>query len=309
MIISASRRTDIPAFYSEWFMNRIKGGYFYKVNPFNKKQVKGISLAPKDVDVIVFWTKYPKPILPHLDELNKRGYNYYFQYTINGYPEILEPNLPSLNQRIDVFKKLCDETDKKQVVWRYDPIIYSNITPINYHIEKFEEIASEIHKYTSRVVISFLDIYGKTKIKLNKLEKNKNIRVKDIVDYKDKLIKISNEIKNIADKYEIEIRSCGETDNPSANIIKPGSCIDKDLINKVFDLNIELKKDKNQREQCLCAISEDMGIYDTCKFACTYCYADNSMKAVKNKVEDHNPKSSVLIGECDKKFYKQDTLF
>ena len=125
MIISASRRTDIPAFYSEWFMNRIREEYFYKVNPFNKNQVKGISLAPEDVDAIVFWSKHPKPIIPHLKKLNEKGYNYYFQYTMNNYPEILEPNLPELSKRIDVFKKLSSQTSPKQVVWRYDPIIYT----------------------------------------------------------------------------------------------------------------------------------------------------------------------------------------
>ncbi|MFW6281743.1 MAG: DUF1848 domain-containing protein [bacterium] len=309
MIISASRRTDIPAFYSEWFMNRIRNEYFYKVNPFNKNQVKGISLAPKDVDAIVFWSKQPKPMLPHLKELNEKGYNYYFQYTMNNYPEILEPNLPELSKRIEVFKKLSSQTSPKQVVWRYDPIIHSSITPIDFHLEKFDYIASEICNYTERVVISFLDIYGKTKRKLKKLQKNNDIEFKDIVEYNDKLIKISTEIKKIANNYGLEIESCGELDNDSAKIIKPGACIDKDLINDLFDLNLEVKKDKNQRSQCLCVNSEDMGSYDTCKFACTYCYANNSQKAVNNKTKKHNPESSVLIGECDKNFYKQDSLF
>lgn len=309
MIISASRRTDIPAFYSKWFINRIKAGYFFKVNPFNPKQVKGISLAAEDVDVIVFWTKNPQPILKYISELNKRGYKYYFQYTLNAYPEVFEPYLPDLRKRIEVFKELSEKTNRKQVIWRYDPIIYSNITPIKFHLDKFEEIASQIHNYTTRVVISFLDIYGKIKKRLNKLEKNKSIKVKDIVEYEEELLYISRELKNIADKYGLEIRSCGETDNFSADIIKPGSCIDKDLINQVFDLKLDLKKDKNQREQCLCVSSVDMGIYDTCKFSCIYCYGNNSMNAVKNKIKDHNPESSILIGECKEKYFIRESLF
>jgi len=309
MIISASRRTDIPAFYSKWFMNRIREGYFHKVNPYNKNQVKGIDLSPDNVDAIVFWSKYPQPMLKYLNELDDKGYNYYFQYTINDYPEILEPRIPKLDKRIETFKKLSEKTSKKQVIWRYDPVIFSNITHIDFHLEKFEKIASELQDYTFRVVISFLDIYGKTERKLNKLQKEHDINFKDIVNYKEKLIKISKKLKEIADNYKLQIESCGETDNKSADIIKPGSCIDADLINEVFNLNLKLKKDKGQRKQCLCATSEDMGSYDTCQFSCTYCYANNSIKAVKNKVEKHDPESSVLIGECEKEFYKQDSLF
>src|SRR6056297_3462321 len=132
MIISASRRTDIPAFYSDWFMNRIREGYYFKVNPFNKNQKKGISLDSKEVDMIVFWSKYPEPMIEYIDELSSKGYNFYFQYTLNNYPEILEPRLPDLEKRIEVFKKLSEKIGKKRVIWRYDPIIISNKTPMEF---------------------------------------------------------------------------------------------------------------------------------------------------------------------------------
>jgi len=309
MIISASRRTDIPAFYSDWFMNRIREGYYFKVNPFNKNQKKGISLDSKEVDMIVFWSKYPEPMIEYIDELSSKGYNFYFQYTLNNYPEILEPRLPDLEKRIEVFKKLSEKIGKKRVIWRYDPIIISNKTPMEFHFNQFEKIASELSSYTFRVVISFLDIYGKTQRKLKKLEKEYNIKVTDIVENDKKLKEMSRKIKQIAEKYNLEIESCGEKDNLSAKIIIPGSCIDGKLINELTGKNTSYNKDTNQRSQCLCVESEDMGIYDTCRFVCTYCYANNSKKAVENKISKHNKNSSVLIGECDKNFYQQDTLF
>lgn len=123
MIISASRRTDIPAFYSEWFMNRIRAGYCTMVNPYNHKQVSYVSLCPEDVDVIVFWAKNPLPLMPQLQELDDRGLRYYFQYTLTGYQESMEPNLPRIDKEIDTFKKLANLIGPAKVIWRYDPVV------------------------------------------------------------------------------------------------------------------------------------------------------------------------------------------
>lgn len=311
MIISASRRTDIPAFYSEWFMNRIEDGYFFKVNPFNPNQKKGISLSPHKVDVIVFWTKYPGPLMEHLEELDRRGYQYYFQFTLNAYPTFFEPEMPSLKKRINLFQKLSDRIGKEKVIWRYDPIILSNVTKRDYHLEKFQYIANRLSNYTSRVIISFLDIYRKNKGKLNSLKKEKDIQVYDIVEYKYKkeLISFSKRLREIAYHNYLTIQSCGEVDNVSSQIIPPGKCIDDQLISKVFDIDLVGKTDKNQRDSCLCIKAEDMGVYNTCKFNCTYCYATTSMRAVKNKLSNHSSDSSVLVGECEKKFREQSSLF
>jgi len=123
MIISASRRTDIPAFYADWFMTRIREGFFHRVNPFNSKQVSAFSLKPEHLDAICFWTKNPKPLLQHLDELDQQGYNYYFQFTLNPYNKTFEPHVPALEERIATFKELAGRIGSERVVWRYDPII------------------------------------------------------------------------------------------------------------------------------------------------------------------------------------------
>jgi len=135
MFIGASRRTDIPAFYSEWFMNKIEIGFCKTINPFNAKQIKTVSLKPKDVDAIVFWTKNPEPMLKYINKLENIGYRYYFQFTLNDYPKELEPKVPIVTERIATFKKLSEMIGKQRVIWRYDPIIFSNVTDLNYHKE------------------------------------------------------------------------------------------------------------------------------------------------------------------------------
>jgi DNA repair photolyase len=159
MIISASRRRDIPAFYADWFMNRVREGYFHRVNPFNSNQVSGFSLKPEDVDPICFWTKNPRPLMKHLNELDERGLKYYFQLTLNPYDKTIEP--PTLEERIATFKELASLVGPERVVWRYDPIILSSVTPVEWHLEQVEQIATKLQDATRRLVFSFYDFYGK----------------------------------------------------------------------------------------------------------------------------------------------------
>ena len=161
MIISASRRTDIPAFYSEWFFNRIKEGFLYVKNPMNTHQVSRIDLSPEVVDCIVFWTKNPEPIIDDLDKLEK--YKYYFQVTVSGYGKDVEPGIPDKNEVIiPAFKRLSEKIGKKKVIWRYDPILLNQKYTIDYHAKAFSKIAEELEGFTERVVISFVDLYSKT---------------------------------------------------------------------------------------------------------------------------------------------------
>ena len=171
MIISASRRTDIPAFYSNWLMNRIRDGYCLVPNPHNAKQVSRVSLHPNDVEAIVFWSKNPAPLLPHLGKLDKLGFHYYFQFSLNDYPRALEPNIPSLNDRVATFKDLSRLVGPLRVVWRYDPIIISDVTPFEFHRERFTWIAEELKGATHRVMVSIVDFYQKTERRLSQLEK------------------------------------------------------------------------------------------------------------------------------------------
>ncbi len=281
-IISASRRTDIPAFFADWFMNRIRAGYFHSVNPFNAKQVKVVSLAPQDVDAIVFWTKNPKPLLPHLDELDKRGYRYYFQFTLNPYGEIFEPHVPPLAERIAVFRELSRRIGPHRVIWRYDPIIVSDVTPIEYHREMIASTAAALQGHVKRMVFSFLDFYGKVAGRINELEKARGIRVIDVTDEsrREEMLRFAAWIKQIGDHYGLEVLSCAEQFDFVRLGIDHGSCIDGRLIRFLLGIGKDFPKDKNQRGACLCAESIDMGMYNTCSFQCTYCYANLNPKNI-----------------------------
>ncbi|MNJ35213.1 hypothetical protein D3C77_299430 [compost metagenome] len=297
MIISASRRTDIPAFFGEWFMKRIEEGYFYRINPFNPNQVSGFSLKPEDVDVIVFWTKNPKPFIKHLKALDEKGYRYYFQFTLNDYPKALEPYVPSIGQRIDTFQTLSRQIGADKLVWRYDPILISSITPISYHLDKLQHLSSQFKGYTHKLVISFMDFYNKTEKKIERLEKEHQIRVSDITlpEHKEELEKFADAIREIAARNQIQVETCAEALDLDHCGISHGSCIDASLISRLFDLNLNYRKDNNQREACLCTESVDMGVYNTCKFNCVYCYAVQSESAVNKTLEKHNPDSPSLI--------------
>lgn len=166
-IISASRRTDIPAFYAEWFMNRIREGCCYVPNPmYPSQKTKPISLKADDVEIIVFWTRNPAPLMKYLPELDKLGYKYYFQYTIIGYPKDIDPKSPDVEEAIETFKKLSTGIGKERVIWRYDPIFFSNMTSQKWHIEQISNISDELAEYTERVVISFIDGYRKTILRM-----------------------------------------------------------------------------------------------------------------------------------------------
>lgn len=297
MIISASRRTDIPAFYSKWFMNRIEEGYFYSVNPFNHNQVRRVSLSPEDVDVFIFWSKNPAPMLDYLDRLKGLGYRYYFQYTLNSYPKYFEPNIPELDSRINTFKRICEKGGN--VIWRYDPIILSNKTPVTYHIDRFKNISENLKGCTDRVIISFLDFYGKAEKRLKALSEKQGVRVMDItlLSHREELESLAKAIVSIAEANSMKVYSCSEAMDMRRFGIKHGSCIDVNYINENFGLNINYTKDKNQRKECGCAQSVDMGMYNTCTHFCTYCYANYSDNSILNNIKRHNDKSPALTGE------------
>ncbi|MGE5604218.1 MAG: DUF1848 domain-containing protein [Bacteroidota bacterium] len=298
MIISASRRTDIPAFFGEWFSNRIKAGFFYRINPFNPNQVKGFSLLPEDVDAFVFWTKNPQPFFKQLDLIEEIGFNYLFHFTLNDYPPILEPGVPSVSQRLNAFKTLSDRIGPKRIVWRYDPVVLSSLTPVEYHLEKVAKLARELSGYTERLIISFLDFYGKVQKKLNQLSVSNGIRFKDWLDDANLglLEKFAAQIPVLTKANGIQTFTCSEAVELQQYGILPGSCIDGSLINELFGLKKQWKKDPFQRNNCRCAVSVDMGVYDTCKFGCAYCYANTNSKTALKNDQKHFPDSPALIG-------------
>jgi DNA repair photolyase len=298
MIVSASRRTDIPACYPEWFMNRIRDGYFCSVNPFNPKQVSTHSLRPEDVEMIVFWTKNPLPLLRHLRELDDLGYCYYFQFTLNDYPIWLEPGLPPLAQRIEAFIELSDALGSKRVIWRYDPIVLSTETPVDFHIERVGRIAQRLKARTERLTISFLDFYKKITPRLRELEKARGVGLWDIADgnHDDDLSHLCRALKRLALENRLEITTCAENVDLDRFGIWHGSCIDGSLITQLTGTSQDYNKDLGQRKECLCASSVDMGAYNTCRNRCRYCYANSSDDAVRRAVARHLASSPALLG-------------
>jgi len=291
MILSVSRRTDIPAFYSDWFYNRIKEGFVYVRNPMNIHQISKIDINPDVVDCIVFWTKNPKAMLNKIDELN--DYNYYFQFTINPYNQQLELNVPRKGGIMEVFQILSEKIGSNRVVWRYDPILLSHIIDINYHKKYFEEIAKRLSSYTTKCTISFIDNYKKT-------EKNlKGTDSRELLD--NEMIILSKELVKIASAYNIEIQTCAEKIDLESVGVKHGRCIDNAIIEDIVGYQIETKKDKNQRSECGCIESIDIGEYNTCPHNCLYCYANFNKDQVSVKRKQHDPLSPLLIGNITDK--------
>lgn len=287
MILSVSRRTDIPSYYSDWFFNRIKEGFVYVRNPMNLHQVSRIELSPDVVDCIVFWTKNPGPMLDRLDEL--AAYNYCFQFTLTGYGRDMECNVPHKRERmIPVFKELSGRIGKKRVIWRYDPIIFTKVYTPEYHLNAFRQLASALNGYTEKCVISFVDVY--TKIQ-------KKLEVLDWYEPEEKeLREFAVSISRIAKSNGMETGSCAENIDLDSCGIKHNCCIDKTLIEYITGCKLKAGKDRNQRKECGCMESIDIGAYNTCKNGCQYCYANYSGKSVERNYSKHDPASPVLCG-------------
>lgn len=298
MIISASRRTDIPAFYSEWFINRIRAGYCCAVNPFNRKQVSYVSLQPPDVDVIVFWTKDAGPLLRYLGELDSRGFRYYFQYTITGYPRVIEPNTPPLEQSVGTFARLSDMLGKRRVIWRYDPIMFSTLTTPSYHRRRFTELADALASHTTRVVISIVDRYRAAARRLARLAQHGVEEIAAPVGSSDFDATLEDMVA-CADSHGLRVSSCAEEIDLTRYGVVPGKCVDDELIREVFHVEVSHRKDTSQRKECGCVVSRDIGCYDTCLHGCEYCYATRSNVTSANANRDHHSDSPSMVGWHD----------
>lgn len=292
MIISASRRTDIPAFYPEWLMGRLKSGFVDVVNPFNPNQQRRVDLEPESVDAIIFWTRNASPLLKHLPLMDEMGYRYYFLYTITGYPKILEENLPPLQSAIGTFKRLSDSIGPERIIWRYDPIVISSITDPDYHRRNFENIARALSHHTGRVVVSFVNMYKKVRRRLQAISKESAVGFRD--PEAGEIEALSRDLATIAASNALEIQSCAEDPDFSQSGIKPGKCVDNYLLNSSFHTNLPYRKDPHQRKACLCTASVDIGAYDTCGYRCVYCYANSSFERAAAKLKGMDKHSNTL---------------
>lgn len=292
-ILSASRATDVPAFYAEWFMNRIRAGFFRWANPFNPRQVQTVSTAK--VRAIVFWTKDPAGILPHLDELDRRGFQYYFQYTLNDYEaEGYEPRVPPLAARIESFRRLADRLGPERVVWRLDPLLLTERVGVAELLGKAERLAAKLAAHTRKLVFSFADIEGYAAVKRNLARGG--IAAREFA--RGEMEDFARGLAEINGTHGLALATCAEEVDLSVFGIAPNRCVDGELLAKLWPEDAALReflgsrqsrKDTGQRKACGCISSKDIGRYRTCPHLCAYCYANGSRAEVERNFRAHRP--------------------
>lgn len=320
VIVSASRSTDIPAFYSDWFLHRLKKGYSAWTNPFNG--VKSY-VSYNNVRLIVFWSKNPEHLLDRsgiLDYLAERNINTYIQFTLNDYvSEGLERGVPSLEKRIDIFKRLVDRLGFGKVIWRFDPLVLTDTVDVDALLAKCYNIGEQLKGYTEKLVFSFADIAEYRKVKSNLLAGGIVYREFAETD----MLAFSGGLQRLNNEWGLTLATCGERIDLDRFGIVHNKCVDDDLMIKYFSddeilmrhLGVEIEsdlftgerivtktkkynKDKGQRLYCGCIASKDIGQYNTCIHMCEYCYANSSKELAQRNYLAHrnNPLSETITG-------------
>ncbi len=285
MIINTGQRTDIPAFYSKWFINRIRAGFVMVRNPYYPSIVTKFKLSPDVVDVIGFCTKNPKPMFKYLDEI--KDYGQFWYISITAFDKDLEPNVPSIDENIENFKFLSNKIGNHAVAWRYTPIIINEKYTVEKHIETFEYIASRLQNYTKLVAFGFVDLYEK----LQRIHPE----IKDCSD--DDKIKISLEFAKIAKKYGMDLRLCSKEKWLNAYGIDVNGCMRVEDYERSIQTKLEIKQKMEARKYyCSCYLSNDIGSYNSCLHFCTYCYANGTREEVLSNFKNHDDDSPLLIG-------------
>lgn len=299
VIMSASRSTDIPAFYADWFLERLRAGFSVWVNPFNQERYR-VSFA--DTRMIVFWSKNPKPMLERLDEVESLGFRqYYFQFTLNDYvAEGLEPNVPPVAERIDTFRRLAGRIGKERIIWRFDPLLLSNYLTVDVLLEKIASIGHELQGATEKLVFSFADIQAYRKV-------GKNLSGTNCREFSsEEKIEFAKGLRDVNLSLGLEMATCAEDIDLSEYGIKHNKCVDDDLMVRLFHDDAKLmdfigaeydmidgwtikksRKDKGQRKACGCIVSKDIGMYNTCPHLCRYCYANSSDNVVRRNYQKY----------------------
>ena len=288
MIINTGCRTDIPAFYSKWLMNRIKEGYVLVRNPYFQNKVTKYSLSPEVVDCLAFCTKNPEPMLNYLSELDK--YKQYWFVTITPYGKDIEPVVPDKGKVIENFKKLSNHIGVNSIGWRYDPIFIDNEFTVTKHIECFEKMAKELKGYTHNCTISFLDMYEKVKRNAPDIKPPN----------KEEQIEIAKAFAKIGKENDMTIHGCCENVFLEKFGIKCNGCMSQEIIEESIGISLNPPKRKNQRGTCNCLMGNDIGAYNSCGHLCKYCYANLDKKLVIENMKKHNENSPFLIGELKK---------
>ena len=284
MIINSGMRTDIPAFYGKWFMNRIREGKVLVRNPYYGEQVTQYDLTPDKVDLLIFCTKDPRPMLKYIDEL--KAFRQFWFVTITPYGKDIEPYVPDKQQILDAFMALSDKLGLRNVSWRYDPILITDKYSLEYHREAFDMMCYELKGYTDNAVISFLDLYGKTL---------KNFPQAREVTYSEREY-IGQNFSKIAKEYDITLRTCLEGRELGKYGIETDGCMTKRILERAVGCSLTPPGEKNPRRDCDCITGRDIGAYNTCRHLCRYCYANYDERSVINNMKEHDPDSPLLIG-------------
>ena len=284
MIINTGQRTDIPAFYAEWFANRIKEGIVCVRNPFNPVQVSRYRLDPSVVDVIGFCSKNPAPFFPYMELI--KDYGQYWFVTITPYGKDIEPGVPDKHRILEDFKALSQMVGTNCIGWRYDPILINDRYTVEYHLKAFEQMAAVLCGYTNTVVISFIDLYEKVK---------RNFPEARSVSREDKYF-LGKEIIKIANSFDMVVKPCGEGQFLSEFGADCSGCMTIATYEKAIGQRLIVPNKKPARKECVCYLSGDIGAYDSCGHLCRYCYANNDIDAVKRNMKLNDPNSPFLIG-------------
>ncbi len=286
LVVSASRRTDIPNYYAPWFLERLRQGYVLVRNVRDHRKVRKVDLSVEAVACIVFWTKNPAPLVEYLSHLD--SHRYYMHYTITGYGSDIEPRIPPIGESIDRFRRIAEHIGPQRIIWRYDPIFFNATYPLEYHMEIFARIAAQLGGYTTRCVFSFLDRYRHLEATLDSL---------GIGPFRESdLHTLAQHISQHCKSNGMEVQSCAEPYDLSSYGITHGACIDAQLVEKLSGIALPEKRDRSQRPDCRCAPSIDIGMYNTCLNLCSYCYANHNTQLVHANYAKARSTSEFIVG-------------
>jgi len=294
MILSASRRTDIPSFYAPWFMHRLRAGFVRVRNPMNASQVSEVPLTPRNVDCIVFWTKDPLPLMAYLDEIDGMGYPYYFQFTVTPYGKDIEGNVRDKAEIFRTLHALSERIGKMRVVPRYDPVLLTDRGPcpytVDFHVRAFRKFCEAAEGCAEKAVVSFFDDYRKFAANV----KTTGMRAPT----ENEMHTLAEGFAAIALQHGLGLETCAEAADLAKFGIGHAKCIDGDLIERILGGPIAGKGTKDgNRAHCGCMKSVDVGQYDTCVRQCLYCYANAGRRKALENFKNHSPESALLAGE------------
>ena len=286
MIVSVSRRTDIPALYSDWFFGRLEEGFVLVPNPMNPMQIGRVRLSPDAVEAFVFWSKNPEPMMSRLDRLE--GYPYYFQFTLTPYDTDLESDLPDKDRIADTFQRLSERLGPRRVVWRYDPVLLTDRYTPDFHVAAFERMAARLAGCTEQCIVSFVDRYPKNAREID------SHGISGVGDRE--VLQLAEAFSATGRRYGMALSTCSESVDLSGFGIGHARCVDPALISRISGKSVGAPKDENQRTACGCCASVDIGVYHTCTHGCAYCYANTSRERALRNRAGHDPESPMLVG-------------